>query len=197
MEERRISIGASCFLIKDERLKKDWYNTPIYSYLKENGFEAQKGSYSIESIDWLYVNIYSKVFAKGRGGIALTKVVGDHAITFEEFKTIYNIFKKYECFSTLKMNEQEQKEFEEYLAKCEGDKPKWEAWRKEFCQPPGDMTLEEYKQKVRKCLLDMQNCTPERADELMADYEEEIKEALFDIKWPPNVIAGAMTSGLW
>ncbi len=114
MEERRISTGASCFLIKDERLKKDWYNTPIYTYLKENGFEAQKGSYSIEGIDWLYVNIYSKVFAKGRGGIALTKVVGDHAITFEEFKTIYNIFKKYEGFSTLKMNEQEQKEFEEY-----------------------------------------------------------------------------------
>ena len=197
MEEKRISSGASCFLIKDERLKKDWYNTPIYEYLKENGFEAQKGSYSIEGVDWLYVNIYSKVFAKGRGRIALTKVVGDHAITFEEFKTIYNIFKKYEGFSTLKMNEQEQKEFEEYLAKCEADKPKWEAWRKEFCQPPGEMTLEEYKQKVRKCLIDTQNCTLERADELMADYEDEIQEALFDFKWPPNVIAGAMTSGLW
>ena len=197
MEERRISTGASCFLIKDEQLKKDWCNTPIYTYLKENGFKAQKGSYSIEGIDWLYVNIYSKVFAKGRTGIALTKVVGDHAITFEEFKTIYNIFKKYEGFSTLKMNEQEQKEFKEYCAKCEADKPKWEAWRKEFCQPPGQMTLEEYKQKVRKCLIDMQNCTPERADKLMASYEEEIKDALFDIKWPPNVIAGAMTSGLW
>lgn len=197
MEEKRIGTGASCFLIKDERLKKDWYNTPIYAYLKENGFEAQKGSYSIEGIDWLYVNIYSKVFAKGRGGIALTKVVGDHAITFEEFQTIYNIFKKYEGFSTLKMNEQEQKEFDECCARCEADKPKWEAWRKEFCQSPEQMTLEEYKQKVRKCLIDMHKYTPEDADKLMADYEEEIEEALFDFKWPPNVIAGAMASGLW
>lgn len=197
MEERKISTGASCFLIKDERLKKDWHKTPIYTYLKEEGFEYQKGGYSIEGIDWLYVNIYSKVFAKGRGGIALTKVVGDHAITFEEFKTIYEIFKKYENFSTLKMNEQEQKGFEEYCARCEADKPKWEAWRKEFGQVPEQMTLEEYKQKVRKCLIDMHRYTPEDADKLMADYEEEIEEALFDFKWPPNVIAGAMTSDLW
>ena len=199
MEERRISTGASCFLIKDERLKKDWHNTPIYTYLKEEGFEYQKGSYSIEGIDWLYVNIYSKVFAKGRGGIALTKVVGDHAITFEEFKTIYNIFKKYEGFSTLKMNEQEQKEFYEYCARCEADKPKWEAWKKEFCQPPEQMTLEEYKQKVRKCLIDMNNYTPEEAGKLMATYNDDFEEALYDFKWPPNVMAGAMIFGyqLW
>ena len=199
MEERRISTGASCFLIKDERLKKDWHKTPIYTYLKEEGFEYQKGSYSIEGIDWLYVNIYSKVFAKGSGGIALTKVVGDHAITFEEFKTIYNIFKKYEGFSTLKMNEQEQKDFEEYCARCKADKPKWEAWEKEFYQPPGQMTLEEYKQKVRKCLIDMHNYTPEEADKLMATYNDDFEEALYEFNWPPNVMAGAMIFGyqLW
>ena len=195
MEEKRISTGASCFLIKDERLKKDWHKTPIYTYLKEEGFEYQKGSYSIEGIDWLYVNIYSKVFAKGRGGIALTKVVGDHAITFEEFKTIYNIFKKYEGFSTLKMNEQEQKEFDEYCARCDADKTKWGAWEKEFCQPPGQMTLEEYKPKVIKCLIDMHNYTPEEADKLTATYNDDFEEALYDFNWPPNVMAGAMIFG--
>lgn len=195
MEERTISAGASCFLIKDESLKQGWRST-IYDWLKAEGFITwgRKGTYNT---DWIYINIFSKVYAPGVPGVGVTKVVGDHAITFEEFKTIYNIYKKYEGFGTLKMNEQEQKAFEEYCAKCEANKPKWEAWEKEFGQPPGQMDLTEYKQKVRKCLIDMQNCTPERADELMASYEEEIKEALFDIKWPPNVIAGAMTSGLW
>lgn len=190
--ERRISTGSSCFLIKDERLKMDWYNTPIYAYLKENGFEAQKGSYSIDGIDWLYVNIYSKVFAKGRGGIALTKVVGDHAITFEEFKTIYEIFKKYEGFSTLKMNEQEQKEFEEYLRRIEEEPHPIT----QFIYLPED--FEEYKQKVRECLHIMVKAyTPEDVDKLMSEYADDIKEAFSDFKWKINVTAGAITSGLW
>lgn len=119
MEERKISTGASCFLIKDERLKKNLYAIPIYEYLKSKGFDGEKGAYNIEGIDWLYINIESKVFRKGRVGIALTKVVGDHAITFDEFVLIYNIYQKYEGFSTLKMTLQEQKEFEEYCARIE------------------------------------------------------------------------------
>lgn len=116
MKERKISDNASCFLIKDERLKKDWHLSPIYIFLKENGFTGEAGAYSIEGIDWLYVNIYSKVFAKGRVGIALTKVVGDHAITFDEFVTIYNIYKNYEGFGTLNMTQIEQDEFEEKVS---------------------------------------------------------------------------------
>ena len=116
MEERKLNDKASCFLIKDERLKKDWHLTPIYQFLKEEGFEWGKGYKSREGIDWIFINIHSKVYAKGRPGIAYAPVVGDHAITFDEFVTIYNIYKKYEGFSTLKMTSQEQKEFEEYLA---------------------------------------------------------------------------------
>lgn len=104
MEEKRISDNASCFLIKDERLKSYRTSEAIYAYLREEGFNAQKGGYFIEGIDWLYINIYSKVYTKGRVGIGLTNVVGDHAITFDEFKTIYGIFKKYENLRTLVMN---------------------------------------------------------------------------------------------
>ena len=43
MKERKINDNASCFLIKDERLKKDWTLTPIFAFLKEEGFVAQKG----------------------------------------------------------------------------------------------------------------------------------------------------------
>ena len=45
-------------------------------------------------------------------GVGLTKVVGDHAITFDEFLTIYNIYKKYDGFDVLKMTKEEQAEFD-------------------------------------------------------------------------------------
>ena len=119
MEERKIGDNASCFLIKDERLKKDWHLTPSYAFLEQEGFSGANVGTNLgyrEDIDWLYVNIYSKVFAKGRTGIALTKVVGDHAITFDEFVTIYNIYKNYEGFGTLNMTQIEQDEFEEKVS---------------------------------------------------------------------------------
>ena len=66
MEEKRISDNASCFLIKDERLKKDWHLTPIYDFLQQEGFSGANVGTNLgcrDGIDWLYVNIYSKVFA--------------------------------------------------------------------------------------------------------------------------------------
>lgn len=103
MEERRISTGASCFLIKDESLKQGWHS-PIYEWLKAEKFVSwgRKGTFYT---DWIYINILSKVYAPGLPGVGVTAVVCDHAITFEEFKTIYNIFKKYEGLSVLRMDE--------------------------------------------------------------------------------------------
>ena len=119
MEERKLNSNSSCFLIKDERIKNGWRQTPIYQFLKEEGFEWGKGYKAIEGIDWMFINIHSKVYAIGRPGIGYAPVVGNHAITFDEFVVIYNIFKQYEGFSTLKMNAEEQKEFEEYRASVE------------------------------------------------------------------------------
>ena len=113
MEERKLNSNSSCFLIKDERLKKDWHLSPIGQFLKEEGFIAAQGARNIEGIDWMFINISSKVFAKGRPGIGLAPVSGNHAVTFDEFLTIYNIFKQYEGCYMLKMSKQEQKEFEE------------------------------------------------------------------------------------
>ncbi len=108
MEEREIGTGASCFLIKDERIKGNWSKTPIHNFLENEGFICWGKAKSHEEIDWLYVNIYSKVYSKGMYGVGLTKVVCDHAITWDEFLTIYNIYKKYDGLSVLKMAEQEQ-----------------------------------------------------------------------------------------
>ena len=120
MNEREIGTGASCFLIKDERIIGDWYSTPIYQFLKDEGFICWGKAKSHAGVDWLYINIYSKVYSKGMYGVGLTRVVGGHAITFEEFLTIYNIYKKYEGFSTLKMTAAEQKEFEEHCEQIKG-----------------------------------------------------------------------------
>ena len=45
---------------------------------------------------WVYVNITRKEYAYGMPGVYLAKPLGNHAITIEEFETIYSIYKRYE-----------------------------------------------------------------------------------------------------
>ena len=115
--------------------------------------------------------------------------VGDHAITFDEFQTIYNIFKKYEGLTVLKMNEQEQKEFDEYLRKIEEEPHPIN----QFIYLPED--FEEYKQKVRECLIIIHKYSPERADELMQIYKDDFEEAFYVFRWKINEMTGAMIFG--
>lgn len=112
MKEREIGTGASCFLVKDDCIKGNWQDTPIHKFLKDEGFVCWGKAKSQPGVDWLYINIYSKVYSKGMYGVGLTKVVGDHAITIDEFFTIYGIYKKYENFGVLKMTQEEQDEFD-------------------------------------------------------------------------------------
>lgn len=114
--EKRISSGASCFLVKDNSLLIGW-DAPIYKWLKSEGFSSwgRKGVYN--NVDWVYINIYSKIFAPGMPGIPITSVVGDHAITFEEFLQIYKIYTRYSGLGTLCMNSEEQKARDEKMAK--------------------------------------------------------------------------------
>ena len=44
----------------------------------------------------MYIDITRKLYAYGMPGIAIVYVIGEHAITLDEFKTIYAIYKKYE-----------------------------------------------------------------------------------------------------
>ena len=90
MIEKELKTGSACFLIKDKRLKGNWHNTPIFNFIQEEGFVCwEKSKKNIEGIDWLFINPYSKVYAKGVPGIGLAPVVCEHAITFEEFVFIY------------------------------------------------------------------------------------------------------------
>lgn len=42
------------------------------------------------------MNITRKEYAYGMPGVSLAKPLGNHAITIDEFMTVYSIFKKYE-----------------------------------------------------------------------------------------------------
>ena len=112
MEERRISSGNSCILVKDKSLLDGW-NSPIYKWLKDEGFISwgRKGVYS--GVDWVFINLTSKMFAPGMPGISVTSVIGNHAITMDEFMTIYHIFKKYEGLDRLRMSKEDQEEWHE------------------------------------------------------------------------------------
>ena len=46
----------------------------------------------------------NKKYRPGRPGVAYGSVVGGHAITFKEFKIIYNIYKKYDGLEILQIS---------------------------------------------------------------------------------------------
>lgn len=118
MEERRIGSGTSCILVKDKSLSQGWY-APLYKWLKEEGFISwgRKGTYL--GVDWIFINLTSKVYAPGMPGVGITPVICSHAVTLDEFMTIYNIFKKYEGLDALRMSQQEQNEWNERIKSCE------------------------------------------------------------------------------
>ena len=73
----------------------------IVRYLNDNGFTCSGGFWRMP---WFWIDIRHKFFFPGRPGIAYGKAVGNHVITFEEFKTIYEIYKKYEGLRILQMD---------------------------------------------------------------------------------------------
>ena len=83
-------------ILKDE--------APFMKWLKNEGFiywSYSKGWY--DGVDWLYITFNSKKIARGIQGISVTSCIIHHAITIQEFKTIYSIFKNYEDMSPLQM----------------------------------------------------------------------------------------------
>lgn len=97
-----ISAGGAAIIVIDPSFR-DFNSSEFKKFLEEEGFERWKYGHSFETT-WVYVNINSKVYAKGMPGISITASLGNHAVTIDEFKTIYNIYKKYEGLSVLVMN---------------------------------------------------------------------------------------------
>ena len=59
---------------------------------------------------------------------------------------------------------------------------------------PEQMSLEDYKQKVRECLTKNYKHTVQENERLMKLYEDDFQEFLSD-RWEPSVAATAMVMG--
>ncbi len=57
------------------------------------------------------------------------------------------------------------------------------------------MTLDEYKKRVEECLVKYNNCTSEKAKELMALYEQDFQESM-NTNLSPEAMAVGMAMHL-
>ncbi len=89
-----LANGASTVLVYSETLK-DFYKSDFYNYLEDEGFTCDVPLEDYHC-GWVFVNLYRKVYRLGIPNVRVTPVVCEHAITVSEFKTIHQIYKKYE-----------------------------------------------------------------------------------------------------
>lgn len=92
MEDLQKLKEHGCFLVCDNDFTN--YDTEIFKWLKSNGFRSASVSGNWRC-NWAFINIYNKIYALGRPGVGYAPVINNHAITIEEFKTIYEIYSKY------------------------------------------------------------------------------------------------------
>lgn len=90
------------FLVKDNLLKSNIDNE-FMVFLRDEKFTAKENWSSYYGVEWVFVNINTKQYAYGKPGVACGSMVGNHAITIEEFHTIYNIYRKYEDKKLMEM----------------------------------------------------------------------------------------------
>lgn len=95
-----IGEGSSAILVKYDSLCE--LDSEFIKWLREEGFQSWQHSKGY-LCGWVWVNLNSKVYAKGIPGIKIVSSVGEHAVTADEFKTIWSIYKKYEGLEPLVM----------------------------------------------------------------------------------------------
>ena len=97
-----IGAGKAVILVREKGLGNGKH--PFWSWLLSEGFHSWlcHGNYGM---DWVFINLNSMTFAPGMPGIKVTSAIREHAITAEEFKTIWKIFMQYEGLPVLDMPE--------------------------------------------------------------------------------------------
>lgn len=90
--------GTAYFLVHDENLEKySQGGDPFITWLLSEGFkvhEVYRGGWSFVTGVW--INLNNKIIAFGMPGVRCFEEIGHHAITIDEFKMIYGIYKKYD-----------------------------------------------------------------------------------------------------
>lgn len=89
-----LTEGTPVMLVYDKDLSRD---CEFVQFLKNEGFTIyfrSKGWYN--GIHWLFINLNNKVYVPGIPCVGWAPPMCDHAITVDDFKTIYHIYKKYD-----------------------------------------------------------------------------------------------------
>ena len=97
-----LAAGSACVVVTEKGLGKNEH--PFWNWLREEGFHSwlHHGNYGM---DWIFINLNSMIYAPGMPGIRIVGPIREHAITVEEFKTIWGIYMQYEGLSVLQMPE--------------------------------------------------------------------------------------------
>ncbi|MGM9972684.1 MAG: hypothetical protein ACI33K_01395 [Clostridiaceae bacterium] len=98
-QEPRMSDGTATVLVYDKSIGMD---CEFEKWLIQEGFSYwrySKGWYDTDCC--MSINLNNKLIARGMPGKKITEPLCHHAITIEEFKTIYAIFKKYKGMNPL------------------------------------------------------------------------------------------------
>ena len=82
------------FLVLDERIADD--DLSIVNFLKKEGFSSGTYKGYNTCCPWIFIDIVNMVYCFGKSGVKFVDVIGEHAITIEEFKIIYQL-----CFAWL------------------------------------------------------------------------------------------------
>lgn len=102
MNSKDLVLGSEkvCFLVCGEDLGKQ--ESEFINFLRAEGFQCKYGFWDCP---WVWVNIDTKVYGRGRPGVAYAGIIGGHAITIDEFMSIYDIYKKYSGLKPLEFPE--------------------------------------------------------------------------------------------
>ena len=99
-----IGAGKAVILVCEKGIGDSRH--PFWAWLLEEGFHLWL-NHPNYGMDWVFINLNSMVCAPGMPGIKVVSAVREHAVTVDEFMTIWQIFMKYEGLNPLVMPEKE------------------------------------------------------------------------------------------
>lgn len=74
----------------------DWNIKQVLEYLEDNGIEHKPHrAYKYGCTNWVFVNLADMTYTRGVGGIQTGRPLRNHAIRFEEFKYLLDVYNEY------------------------------------------------------------------------------------------------------
>ena len=74
----------------------DWQIGRVLEYLEDNGIAHKPHkAYKYGTTKWVFANLNGRTYTRGVGGIQTGRPLNGHAITFDEFKLIFDVYEKY------------------------------------------------------------------------------------------------------